>query len=293
MILVGSEPEWKEAVSCSPSSPMKLYVNLKTDEQTDETADLTNEETTFGEDLPAPFSMIPEGFYSEVGVEEPSIDEQRHLTESIPEIIAQLAGPSRTLPSWMMGSIATTTDDGDVLLDINIPRFSLALHSRALDLLVRVPNSLALDTEAVGLLRHCVRLTPGDQHANFNLACGLSRIGETAQALPPLEKYVALGGRIENIYNDADLKNVRASPDFVEFEQRNPNVAPEKEEEEKAEEASPSVDEPSSPSSDKWEDELKALQELGITDDFGRLLLEDSDGDLEGIVAAQFQSQFL
>jgi len=287
MILVDSQPEWQEALSCCSSWPLKLYLHHEVVAK----QPVKEEEDENEEEVPA-FTVTPELFYSELGDEDPSIEEQRHLSETIPAIISQLAGRSGCLPGWVMESVAASQSQGDVLLDVNIPRFALALHSRALSLLVRADdepqNAEKLDREAVQLLRHCVRLTPGDRNANFNLSCGLSRLGETDQALPPLEKYIVLGGDVKNIYDDADLLNVRKSAAFVEFEKRYPSPVVVEKEEPRAPEPEPQPE--PSPS---YEQELKVLSEFGIEEEMGRLLLEDCDGDVEEIMAAQFQSQFL
>ena len=303
VILMDTQQEWEEAISCSPS-PVKLYVKTAEVE-----AKAEKEEVEEEEEEPA-FSLTPEYFYSEAG-EELSRDEKVHLTNTIPDIMSRLVSPSGDLPRWLMEAISATSSSGDILLDVNVPQFAYALHSRALHLLTRADDAdeeiaLSLNTQAMRLLRECVLLTPGDRIVNFNLACALSKINEIDEAFAPLEMYVSTG-EAKNIFGDPDLDNVRKSARFAEWSKRFLNVEEKEEvviedvdkvddiveEFEKLEFPEESAPEPApEPAPEKWAKELETLKELGIEEEIARVLLDDFEGDLDGIMNAQFQSQF-
>ena len=228
VILMDTQQEWEEALSCSPS-PIKLFINMKevSQEANDEPQieEVDHEEEEEEEEPTPPFSLTPEYFYSESGEESISNDEKVHLTTTIPEIMSRLVSPYGALPGWLLEAISATSSSGDILLDVNISQFAYALHSRALKLLVLADNEPQqqadfLRHQAIPLLRDTVLLTPGDSTANFNLACALSLVNDIEGAFASLEKFMATGGQLANIMGDADLENVRNSPRFAEFSKR-------------------------------------------------------------------------
>jgi hypothetical protein len=325
VIVMETQREWEEAIACCPSWPLRLYVNFEQAKEEPKEEKEPKEEVK----ETIPFTVTAEYFYSESGEEKPTFDEQYHLTKTIPQIIDRLLTPHGALPGWLMTAITATSSRGDVLLDVDVPRFSNTLHRRALEIMNQADacsvNASTLDAEAVTLLRDCVLLTPGDDIANFNLGCALSRTGEIAESMFYLDKYLAFeGAKLNYIHDDSDLENVRNSAAFSEWFKK---YAPKEEvKEEPVVESVSEVDdvaenlekfsminvEPSAPALadlepeveaepqlepevevEKWAEELKTLAELGFDEQASRILLEDYNGNLELVVAAQFQSQFL
>ena len=66
--------------------------------------------------------------------------------------------------------------------------------------------------------RRICAIVPGNPVAHYNLACTLSRMGETDEAADALQHAIALGYRDKDqIETDPDLENLRASKRYREI----------------------------------------------------------------------------
>ena len=75
--------------------------------------------------------------------------------------------------------------------------------------------------DGLGVDRKLVGLCPNDAIAHYNLACSLSLVGESGEAVSELHRAVRLGYRDwRHMERDSDLANIREHPAYISLMRR-------------------------------------------------------------------------
>ena len=109
------------------------------------------------------------------------------------------------------------SSDGDMLVDVDVPKLAYAMHRQACSLLREGADSHDY-RNAYQLLTHVIALEPWNASAHYNMACTLSLSGEVERALAYLKLSLEKGfSDFDNMMTDPDLKNIRDTLEFADL----------------------------------------------------------------------------
>lgn len=246
-ITVGSQMEWEEAVEAHAGVwPIRLYLSTEENSSVEQAVEQEKVEEKAEEKIE---EKMKENVEQKVEVEEKvEADEEKVSTLDLNDVPVRdlamdyLNGPYSVesiecgsdvdqakvarivraavrdmVRQGCLNSIIFKSSDGDMLVDVDVPKLAYAMHKQACSLLREDADSHDY-RNAYQLLSHVIALEPWNSSAHYNMACTLSLSGEIERALAYLKLSLEKGFTdFDNMMTDPDLKNIRDTLEFADL----------------------------------------------------------------------------